>query len=253
MASRTTQSSNLVITLLANDSPSPLLAQYCVQPVPAERIDPGLVKRWISTCDNDHADRCKVHPAIKEFLGAHLADVVQDFRSIDVNKNCLVRVNNGARYVTLSYVWGRRPFSRTLMSTVNELEKPGALAKPEVRDHIPQTIKNAMEMTKLLDIPYLYIWVDSICIVQDGTTGRKLETIKNMRLVYSASYLVIIAVSGADAFSGIPGVQFNTLGARQPVKIERKLKRAQESPQYCANSFYISIDNDRNPILTGRA
>ncbi|KAJ8509363.1 hypothetical protein ONZ45_g8481 [Pleurotus djamor] len=148
----------------------------------------------------------------------HPADVIPDFRLIDVVDNCLVRGADihGVKYATLSYVWGRVEFLRTLKSNVGHFEQRDGLWTPEVYEKIPLTIRDAMQVTK--EIGLRYLWVDSLCIVQDDDSGKKEVAIKRMDLVYGASFITILAGTGNDANAGLPGMQPGTRNFRQSIE-----------------------------------
>ncbi|TFK33577.1 heterokaryon incompatibility protein-domain-containing protein [Crucibulum laeve] len=115
------------------------------------------------------------------------------------------------------YVWGKKAnFLRTLSNTVNELEKPGALLRPEFYDRIPMTIRDAMQVVREIGLQYL--WVDCLCIVQDDETGSKADAIAKMDVVYGGAFVTIMAASGKDANSGLPGVRPGTRGERQAIE-----------------------------------
>jgi hypothetical protein len=85
-------------------------------------------------------------------------------RLIDVIEQCLVGPIEGLEYIALSYVWGKvTPFILTEANLPN-LKQSGALSTGDPA--IPQTIRDAMILCKRLSERYL--WVDSICIVQDA-------------------------------------------------------------------------------------
>lgn len=72
---------------------------------------------------------------------------------------------------------------------------------------IPQTIKDAIEFTRILGVRYL--WVDSLCILQGDSEEAKAdwneESVK-MKVIYRNALLTIGAAAGKDAFHGIqPG------------------------------------------------
>ncbi|RYP63951.1 hypothetical protein DL769_006829 [Monosporascus sp. CRB-8-3] len=211
------------ITLLANDSPTSSVS-YFVRPTSRDKIDFRLVRRWNAICHTQHRKSCKRNPALKELRQSiptshytpHPADEVPDFRCIDVEQNCLVKPASGDRYAALSYVWGRRKFFRTLMANVADLEKPRSLAKEEFLYQIPLTIKDAIHVTREIGLKYL--WVDCLCIVQDDDSGKKVQTIKSMDLVFAAADIVIVAAGSADAYSGIPGIHPGSRGTRQPIE-----------------------------------
>ncbi|KAJ8519331.1 hypothetical protein ONZ45_g3729 [Pleurotus djamor] len=203
------------ITLLANDSP--VLSARLVRPIQQDKIDFNLVRNWIQICEVDHRKDCD-KGMMGEHQQDHPADVIPDFRLIDVVDNCLVRGADihGVKYATLSYVWGRVEFLRTLKSNVGHFEQHGGLWRPEVYEKIPLTIRDAMQVTK--EIGLRYLWVDSLCIVQDDDSGKKEEAIKRMDLVYGASFITILAGTGNDANAGLPGMQPGTRNFRQSIE-----------------------------------
>ncbi|KAK7699552.1 hypothetical protein SLS64_011505 [Diaporthe eres] len=75
---------------------------------------------------------------------------------------------------------------------------------------LPKTISDAIKVCQMIGLKYL--WVDSLCIVQDDPLAVQ-EQINNMSLVYSQAYLTIVAASGEDCDSGLPSVQ-----ARLPIQ-----------------------------------
>jgi Heterokaryon incompatibility protein (HET) len=107
-------------------------------------------------------------------------------------------------------------FLRTLRDNVEKLEEPGALKLPEFYDKIPWTIQDAIQTVR--DIGLRYLWVDSLCIVQDDTSGEKAEAISKMDLVYGAAFVTIVAATGDNADAGLPGVRPGTRGYRQPIE-----------------------------------
>ncbi|KAH9475660.1 hypothetical protein JR316_0011219 [Psilocybe cubensis] len=104
-------------------------------------------------------------------------------------------------YCTLSYVWGEPQPHRTTK------ENFGAYTKKIDSAHLPKTILDAIHITRLLGIQYL--WVDSICIIQDSEEDKLVE-ITRMGHIYRHSYLTIVA-----ACSPRDGAGF--LGPRPPV------------------------------------
>jgi hypothetical protein len=63
-------------------------------------------------------------------------------------------------------------------------------------DQIPRTIRNTISFVDLLGIPYL--WVDSMCIVQDDKEGKHAQ-IQAMAGIYANAYVTIVAGNGWDA------------------------------------------------------
>jgi hypothetical protein len=69
---------------------------------------------------------------------------------------------------------------------------------------LPQTIEDAMELTG--KVGFRYLWVDRLCITQDGLE-QKAQQINEMNFIYENAVLCIVAVSGSGAYSDIPGAR----------------------------------------------
>ncbi|KAK2590525.1 hypothetical protein QQS21_011792 [Conoideocrella luteorostrata] len=124
-----------------------------------------------------------------------------DFRCIDVLQECVVKTPKGSPYVTLSYVWGQSIDVPTQATTRNlhSLSAPRGLNQV----HLAKTISDAMSTCR--ELGQRYLWVDRLCIVQDGPDV--VEHLDAMGSIYGASVFTIIAADGEDAEYGLPGVQ----------------------------------------------
>ncbi|KIL88272.1 hypothetical protein FAVG1_08351 [Fusarium avenaceum] len=158
-------------------------------------IDFEMLKKWMQLCGEQH-NICQHH---EDQIS------IPRFRLIDVNRKCIVQVGGDRRppFATLSYVWGRRPFLRLVKANVSELEQEGSLEMVE----LPPTIRDAITVCEKLQVEYL--WIDSLCIIQDDESVM-LEVVDKMDSIYRESILTLIAASGTDAYSGIPGVRPGT-------------------------------------------
>jgi hypothetical protein len=67
-------------------------------------------------------------------------------------------------------------------------------------DEFPATIRDAIIITRALDIKYL--WVDALCIFQDSKSDWEIEA-PQMSAVYSNAALTIIAAAASSAKTGI--------------------------------------------------
>lgn len=201
------------ITLLANDSPVPDQTLFA-RPILQEKIDFGMVRNWLKICEIWHGDDCNQVEMLDTPI--HPADEIPDFRVIDVVDNCLVRGDINCTYAALSYVWGRAKVLCTLEGNVEKLEQSGSLNLPEFRHQIPWTIRDAMQATR--EIGLRYLWVDSLCIVQDDSSGHKAHAISKMDLVYGMAFVTIIAATGDSANAGLPGVRPGTRNYHQPIE-----------------------------------
>lgn len=126
--------------------------------------------------------------------------VLQHFRLIDVEDKCVVKISEPRRYLALSYVWGGKNFLRNTKSLVKDFEVPGVLDTMSV----PRTIADAMTVTARVGVRFL--WVDSLCIVQDDDIAKSVQ-IPVMGQIYSSAVVTLVAASGAHADFGLPGVR----------------------------------------------
>jgi hypothetical protein len=64
---------------------------------------------------------------------------------------------------------------------------------------LPQTLRDAIAVTKSVSIPYL--WVDALCILQDSEEDESHE-ISMMERIYRNSFLTIVAVNSEEVTQG---------------------------------------------------
>ncbi|KAL2197040.1 heterokaryon incompatibility [Corynascus similis CBS 632.67] len=185
-------------------------------PVLGPWIDLSRLRRWLDHCDAHHTAHCLLSPSSKEIFGH------RPRRLIDLERMCLVPCEQGQRYMALSYVWGAAPAFTTRKRTIGRLLQDGSLLNsslaesPGSRDastqtadetlviHLPQTIRDAMELARRLGEQYL--WVDSLCIVQDDD-DEKREELAHMGSIYANAYVTVVAAGGTTAFSGLRGIE----------------------------------------------
>src|SRR5206468_126482 len=125
-----------------------------------------------------------------------------EIRIIDVERACILTAPSNCKYLALSYVWGKDQPKLT-MSTLTSWSQEGALLETQT----PRTIRDAMVLT--LELGERYLWVDSLCIIQDDPEHRKKQ-IEHMYIIYHRAYLTIIAAGGDDCDAGIPLLPFST-------------------------------------------
>ncbi|KIW73122.1 hypothetical protein PV04_01265 [Phialophora macrospora] len=178
------------IVLLADDAPTrEFFGRRITSP---DLLDPQQLRQWLHDCETTHGIDCEeslVHP---ELLGEP-KDV---FRAVDVDNMCIVETPITARYVALSYLWGKN-FNQLFTTSKNlaKLSQPGALEK----EKIPRTIKDAIKLTKILGEKYL--WTDSLALLHDDGFQYHDDW------VYARAALTVVAGSGKDANAGLPGVR----------------------------------------------
>lgn len=183
------------------------------------RMNLSTIKHWYSTC-------------IDEKCGGILSRrssviLPKGFRLIDVQKMCIVGGNIASRYLALSYVWGH---SKTLRNTKDisiDLETGAGLS--ERLEELPKTIRDAIELAR--ELGERYLWVDSLCIIQDDDED-KANQITAMDAVYGSAVLTIAATSGKNADAGLAGGQTEMRAFTQLVERIQGLFLANRPPTF---------------------
>ncbi|KAH7270962.1 heterokaryon incompatibility protein-domain-containing protein [Fusarium solani] len=146
-------------------------------------IDFDHIRKGLEHCQNHHPEACQA-----KFDKGLLAT-----RMIDVSTRKVVNCPDQCDYLALSYVWG------------GVHPQDGALEAGT----LPQTIEDAIALTKGLGKQYL--WVDALCIDQSlnptpEQAAEKAKQLGLMHLIYYCATITIFAVAGPRSDYGIPGV-----------------------------------------------
>lgn len=107
------------------------------------------------------------------------------------------------QYVTLSHCWGKQHIARLEKGIMGDLDEQGTPIEFQL-DSLPTTFRDAIEFARRLDSKVRYIWIDSLCIIQnedDNTDWRRESTL--MYEVYRNSYCNISAAAAKDSTVGI--------------------------------------------------
>jgi hypothetical protein len=99
------------------------------------------------------------------------------------------------RYVCLSHCWGFPSY--TLKTTLDNLA--GHLNAVEFA-MMPLTFQQAVAFTRKLNVDYL--WIDSLCIIQDDAAEWETESLK-MASIYESSLLTLVATESSDSRGGL--------------------------------------------------
>ena len=159
----------------------------------SKQFEPNVVLSWLKYCKG-HTKHCNIQ-----------APEVPGMKLIDCRSNDLIirEHHPDAKYVALSYVWGKSAASEMVTSA------PAAKAMPQKEDEtsrvpkdIPLTIRDAIQVTKALG--YRFLWVDKYCIDQENATEKQKQC-GRMGAIYAGSQLTIFAL-GHDSNYGLPGV-----------------------------------------------
>ncbi|KAK3380954.1 heterokaryon incompatibility protein [Podospora didyma] len=155
---------------------------------PEQNID--LLSRWIADCQTNHSS-CSA--SAKGPLPTRVINVgTSGSPSVRLETTTPDQTDH---YMTLSHCWGPNPHLvlRTTKATL-----------PSHLDSIPiskltKTFRDAISVTRSVGVTYL--WIDSLCIVQDDEDDWARESAK-MGSIYANSYLTVAAAGSSDPTQG---------------------------------------------------
>ncbi|KAH8750944.1 heterokaryon incompatibility protein-domain-containing protein, partial [Hyaloscypha sp. PMI_1271] len=148
-----------------------------------------MARYWLKTCLETHYSLCQVQGSLS--LPTRVLDVGL-LESPFVN----LYISNGrhGQWLTLSHCWGKTQPATTTKGNLNNHSTKIIIST------LPQTFRDAILITRKLG--YLFLWIDSLCIVQDSLIDWQEESVK-MNTIYSNAVLNISADAAADSFQGI--------------------------------------------------
>jgi hypothetical protein len=168
-----------------------------------DRPDFGLLRAWLDWCDDKH--ECNMDqsngdmplPTRLLYVGAvDNPSYNPDFLRLDLGS----QIRAVTKYIALSHRWGKlsdQEKEKFCTSQKNIKRRLGGFSLSD----LPKTFRDAVEVTRQLRIPYL--WIDSLCIIQYGDKGEdwRCESLQ-METVFSAAYCTIAATSATDWNTG---------------------------------------------------
>lgn len=156
-----------------------------------------LVCQWYSGCKANHA-QCGLHQASnsRKWRPTRLIS----FTASPGLETDVVQLVDGtslpdeAEYVALSHCWGKVHLFRLLASTEAELRAGYPISQ------LPKTFREAIQVCRWLD--HRYIWIDSLCIIQDSAQDWQIES-QTMKRVYGQGAITIAAANASDSTKGL--------------------------------------------------
>ncbi|KAK3321519.1 heterokaryon incompatibility protein-domain-containing protein [Cercophora scortea] len=148
------------------------------------------VKRWISMCDSNH--QCGVANLRTTWLPTRVIDIGANSNRIQLKESAEITVPG--RYLCLSHCWGAKD---ALVTTTANIQKH---YNGLFWSNLPRTYQDTICMARMLAVPY--IWIDSLCIIQDDENDWVRES-KTMANVYENAFVTIAATSSRDSDGGL--------------------------------------------------
>jgi hypothetical protein len=170
-----------------------------IQPAADSVENLRLARRWLSECQHNHKSclNCLDIAPPTRLVDVGPADGSQDPRLLltaeYLNRDQAAQPGLLLPYLTLSHCWGQTPADAPWKTTQATLATFTTSIPIEA---LPKTLHDAIKITRSLG--ERYIWIDSLCIVQDSPDDWAKES-ATMGRVYSNSLCTIISSSdGAD-------------------------------------------------------
>ncbi|KAF5020564.1 hypothetical protein F66182_7396 [Fusarium sp. NRRL 66182] len=147
------------------------------------------LESWMLECENasDHED-CLL-PQEPE-LPKRVVEVGDD----DDGIRLVETHGSAARYFCLSHCWGEKQIITTKQATLEDRKRRINIAE------LSNTFRDAIRLTRRLEVQY--IWIDSLCIIQDDIQDWKIESAK-MASIYSNAHLTIAATHSSNGDGGL--------------------------------------------------
>ena len=156
-----------------------------ITPDPLSDHVTGVWKGWFEDCQSAHP-ACQTHKL-----------PILPSRVIDVRDPCRPRLRlakgESGQWAALSHCWGNSVTKTLTTASIGEMEDAISLAS------LPQNFRDAITITRLMGVPYL--WIDSLCIVQDSTEDWLKESAQ-MGDIYKNSIITIAATNAGRSSDG---------------------------------------------------
>jgi len=148
-------------------------------------------RNWFKTCKNCH-DCLSLEPNIQ--YPSRLLCLNAEKGSVRLTE---LRDNmSPGSYCALSYCWGGEQEFKTTTSNIQSYKRKMSV------EALPQTIQDAITIARAMDFQFL--WVDSLCIIQDDRTDMAHELAK-MVDIYAGAGLTIVAATASSCHEGFLG------------------------------------------------
>jgi hypothetical protein len=152
-----------------------------------------LASFWLSHCIQGHSKCPKSHG----FLPTRVIDVDafdgnDDVRLVETAE--LTPTDKARPFVALSHCWGKDHFLITKLATLEDHKKNIPL------DTLPPSFQDAVVVVRQMG--FKYIWIDSLCIIQDSAEDWQKES-RQMCNIYAQAIFTITSAHASGAYGGM--------------------------------------------------
>ncbi|OAL55638.1 HET-domain-containing protein [Pyrenochaeta sp. DS3sAY3a] len=171
-----------------------------VMPIPREQVlstnSVTWIKSCLSQCDVEHAhshistDKC--------FVPTRLLDLTNDpVKLVESRTDGVYAANRPPKYAAVSYCWGSPEDAVHQLKT--DIRSLSSRCSGIQNNEMTALLRDAIQAARSLSIPYL--WIDSICIIQDDAVDWEQESIV-MDRVFGNAYVTLCPLSSRSCRQG---------------------------------------------------
>ncbi|KAK6075424.1 heterokaryon incompatibility protein [Seiridium cupressi] len=182
------------------DSPTPDPSSMSLGRNTGDEETLGVAEEWLGKCLAEHPLCGENDDEARIVRPARLLKLDNTIKLVDSVEA------EGQEYVTLSHCWGKQTYVPRLLFDTEAKLRGGVDI-----EYLPRTFQDAVTITRKLG--YEYIWIDSLCIIQDSAKDWE-EQAKIMALVYVNSIFTIAALKSPGSSGGCFTGERNPLGLR---------------------------------------
>jgi len=146
-----------------------------------------LLREWLRDCNDSHSDHG--HDSAKD---TKLPTRVLDVGDSENPERLLLHVTKDelGKYIALSHCWGG------VIPLCTKKETIAAHRKAIEFEKLPKLFQDAVTITRELGVQFL--WIDSLCIIQNDEEDWKYEA-ERMEKVFTSAYCTIAATSAENS------------------------------------------------------
>ncbi|KAJ6192882.1 heterokaryon incompatibility protein-domain-containing protein [Bipolaris maydis] len=156
----------------------------------------ATIREWLTECETSHPN-CQRFPKLEAQLATRILDIQEhETDRYSVNLVSTQGIDLYSRpYIVLTHVWGNIELPcKTTKSNISAYYDDGIDF-----DSLPKTFQDAVRLT--VAIGFKYLWIDSLCIIQDDTEDWQRESAK-MAAIYGAGTITLSATSAENSHGG---------------------------------------------------
>ncbi|KAF9877171.1 hypothetical protein CkaCkLH20_05437 [Colletotrichum karsti] len=147
----------------------------------------NTINQWLHECTSSH-------PLCGEDVEVPLPKRVISIGPSDSEVRLLETNGAEGKYACLSHPWGKKPLVRTLKDNFSKFTTGIQLSS------LPPTFRDAIDFTRRLGLQY--IWIDSLCIIQDDPLDWQIEAAQ-MAAIYTNAHVTLAASKASDSSRGL--------------------------------------------------